>query len=193
MIYSLNGKLILADASYAVIECAGVGYKCAVTANTLKELPQVYEKVMLYTYMNVREDAVDLFGFSTLDELNSFKLLVSVNGVGPKAALAVLSELSPSALALAVSSQDAKTITRAQGVGTKLAQRIVLELKDKLSIGSSNLENDVQTSVGNVHEEAVAALVTLGYSRSQAVSATEKLDSSLSVEEAVKLALTYLF
>ena len=132
MLYSLRGKLIYTDPTTAVIECGGVGYKCTVTHNTLGTLPELGSETMLYTYMNVREDAVDLFGFATIEEQHAFLLLTSVNGVGPKAAISILSELTFSKLALAVSGGDSKTITKAQGVGPKLAQRIVLGLKISL-------------------------------------------------------------
>lgn len=195
MIYSLNGKLTYTDPTTAVIECGGVGYGCRVTYNTLRELPEIGSNAFLYTYMNVREDAVDLFGFYTKEELESFKLLTSVNGVGPKAAISILSELSSNALAVAVSSGDTKTITLAQGVGPKMAQRIVLELKDKIGGDLSAVED---TSVGSfanseIKTEAVSALVTLGYSQSEAQSAVSKCDLSKTTEQIIKDALKYLF
>lgn len=195
MIYSLNGKLTYTDPTTAVIECGGVGYGCRVTYNTLRELPEIGSNAFLYTYMNVREDAVDLFGFYTKEELESFKLLTSVNGVGPKVAISILSELSSNALAVAVSSGDTKTITLAQGVGPKMAQRIVLELKDKIGGDLSAVED---TSVGSfanseIKTEAVSALVTLGYSQSEAQSAVSKCDLSKTTEQIIKDALKYLF
>lgn len=195
MIYSLNGKLTYTDPTTAVIECGGVGYGCRVTYNTLRELPEIGSNAFLYTYMNVREDAVDLFGFYTKDELESFKLLTSVNGVGPKAAISILSELSANALALAISSGDTKTITLAQGVGPKMAQRIVLELKDKIGADFSaeeSGENSVVSDSG-IKSEAVSALVTLGYSQSEAQSAISKCNLSGSTEQIIKEALKYLF
>ena len=131
MLYSVRGKLIAIESNAAVVECGGVGYMCQTTMNTLKAV-KLNTEVTLYTYLNVREDAVDLFGFATKAELETFKNLISVSGVGPKAGLAVLSELSPEQVAMAIASDDLKTITRAQGIGKKIAQRIVLELKDKL-------------------------------------------------------------
>lgn len=195
MIYSLNGKLTYTDPTTAVIECGGVGYGCRVTYNTLRELPEIGSNAFLYTYMNVREDAVDLFGFYTKDELESFKLLTSVNGVGPKVAISILSELSANALALAISSGDTKTITLAQGVGPKMAQRIVLELKDKIGADFSaeeSGENSVVSDSG-IKSEAVSALVTLGYSQSEAQSAVSKCNLSGSTEQIIKEALKYLF
>ena len=126
MLYSVRGKLIAIESNAAVVECGGVGYMCQTTMNTLKAV-KLNTEVTLYTYLNVREDAVDLFGFATKAELETFKNLISVSGVGPKAGLAVLSELSPEQVAMAIASDDLKTITRAQGIGKKIAQRIVLE------------------------------------------------------------------
>lgn len=196
MIYSLNGKLIHNDAQSAVIECGGVGYKCTVTSQTLGALPPLGDNARLFTYMSIREDAVDLFGFASEDELSAFKLLITVNGVGPKAAIAILSELSPSKLALAITTSDSKALTRAQGVGNKIAQRIVLELKDKFSAPAS-VDNDTATDIAEYNadngSQAVGALVNLGYSQSEAQSAVAKTDTSQSVEDIIKNALKYLF
>lgn len=200
MIYSLNGILIFTDQSTAVVECAGVGYKCTVTYNTLRELPKIGEQVRLLTHMNVREDAVDLFGFFTSDELDWFKRLISVNGVGPKAAVAILSELSPQKLTLAIASGDSKSITRANGVGPKMAQRIILELKDKVtkSMGSeagsaaAGLFDESQIN-DSALSEAIAALVALGYSQSEAASAVSGQDLSKPVDEIIKNSLKKLF
>lgn len=196
MLYSLRGKLIYTDPSTAVIECGGVGYKCTVTHNTLGTLPELGSETMLYTYMNVREDAVDLFGFATLEEQQAFLLLTSVNGVGPKAAISILSELTFAKLALAVSNGDSKTITRAQGVGPKLAQRIVLELKDKFKgtdISDAGEDIDIAPASSNALDEACTALITLGYSQSEARAALAKTDKSLPVEQMITAALKHLF
>ncbi|MBQ2391687.1 MAG: Holliday junction branch migration protein RuvA [Clostridia bacterium] len=196
MLYSLRGKLIYTDPTTAVIECGGVGYKCTVTHNTLGTLPELGSETMLYTYMNVREDAVDLFGFATIEEQHAFLLLTSVNGVGPKAAISILSELTFSKLALAVSGGDSKTITKAQGVGPKLAQRIVLELKDKFKgadISDIAEEIDISPASSNARDEACAALLTLGYSQSEARAALAKTDINLSVEQMITAALKHLF
>lgn len=200
MIYSLRGTLIFTDTSSAVIECGGVGYKCTVTYNTLRDLPPKNEEVMLFTYMNVREDAVDLFGFLSTDELDWFKRLISVNGVGPKAAVAILSELSPQKLTLAVASGDTKTITRASGVGPKMAQRIVLELKDKVaktisSDGSAGSVGVFEASDAgdSALSEAIAALIALGYSQSEAAAAVAGQDLSQPVDTIIKNALKKLF
>lgn len=198
MIYSLNGTLTYTDPTTAVVECGGVGYGCRVTYNTLRQLPETGKQVLLFTYMNVREDAVDLFGFFTKEELEAFKLLISVNGVGPKAAISILSELSPNAFCSAVSMGDSKTLTRAQGVGPKVAQRIVLELKDKVGIAvpdegieSSDIISEKGSTSGK--SEAISALMALGYSQSEAKSAVSKCDTSKDTEQIIKDALKYLF
>ena len=131
MFYYLNGTITLLDANLAVVDCGGVGYACHTTNYTLARL-QLGKPAKLFTYCNIKEDAFDIFGFFTREELNCFERLLGVTGVGPKAALAILSVVSPEQLTLAVMTQDDKTITMAQGVGKKLAQRIILELKDKL-------------------------------------------------------------
>ena len=196
MIYSLRGTLLFTDPSSAVIECGGVGYKCAVTVNTLRQLPKIGSEAMIFTYMNVREDAVDLFGFASEDELASFKLLIAVNGVGPKAALAILSELRPEILAFAIAGGDVKAITKAPGVGPKLAQRIVLELKDRVLPGGTPAEVNGSGTVlegSSDLAQAVGALVALGYAQSEAASAVAKTDTSQPVEQIIKDALKHLF
>lgn len=196
MIYSLNGVLTYTDLTTAVIDCGGVGFKCAVTVNTQKKLPKIGEKVFLYTCLNVREDAMDLFGFYDPEEMTCFKMLISVNGVYPKAALSVLSELTAGRLAAAIAAGDSKALTKAQGVGAKIAQRIVLELKDKIkNTVSADKEAVSDAAVPNdasAVSEAVAALVSLGYSQSEAASAVSGLDSSLSVEDLIMQALRFL-
>lgn len=197
MIYSLNGTLIYTDVNTAVVECGGVGFKCFSTLTTLRKLPQVGSKVFLYTHMNVREDAMDLYGFADTEELRCFKLLISVSGVGPKAALAILSELTPEKLAFCVSAGDSKSITRAQGVGPKTAQRVVLELKDKLKVDvpessdNSDFGTVSSTAAGNAGE-AISALVMLGYSQTEASNAVSKLPQDMSVEEMIKRSLRQL-
>ena len=195
MIYSLNGVLTHVESGVAVIECGGVGFKCMTTANTLKKLPKTGEKTKLFTYLNVREDALDLFGFSDSKELGCFKMLISVSGVGPKAALSILSEATPEKFALYVASGDAKALTRAQGIGNKIAQRIVLELKDKVSGKQAALgfaDSDIPVSASGNVEEAVSALMVLGYTRSEASLAAAKADSSLPVEEIIRRSLKLL-
>lgn len=196
MIASVRGKLIYTDTACAVVECGGVGYKCFVTKNTLYNLPQKGEEVFLHTYLAVREDAMDLYGFRDIEELEAFKLVTSVNGVGAKMGLALLSEFTASQLTLYVASGDYKALTAASGVGPKLAQRIVLELKDKVGSLQSG-DTLVIKAVGNATvnsntKEAVSALVSLGYTQSEASLAVGKLDPALSTEDLIKQALKTL-
>ena len=192
MLYRLRGSLIHTEPSFAVIQCAGVGYKCYTTMNTQRSLPAIGKEAVLYTHMNVREDAVDLFGFSSLAELNCFKLLTSVSGVGPKVGLAILSVLSPEQVAVAVAAGDFKTLTMAQGVGNKLAQRVILELKDKLKALGGGEEVTAAAGVVNAAgnaAEAMNALTVLGYTPSDVAPVVAKFDSSLPVEELIRLTL----
>lgn len=196
MIYSLNGKLRVIEPNMIVIECGGVGFKCVVTQNTVGHLPQIGQDVMIYTHLNVREDAMELYGFYSTEEMTCFRQLISVSGVGPKAAIAILSVMSPESFAMAVAMNDSKAITKAQGVGTKTAQRICLELKDKLSFDlSAGADNsgimmpEGVISANSNAAQAVDALIVLGFSKAQASSLVGKLDSSLPVEQLIKLAL----
>ena len=195
MLYSVRGQLIHVEPRMAVIECGGVGFRCHITMNTARQLPALGEEALLYTMMSVREDAIELFGFADQAELNCFKQLTAISGVGPKAAASVLSELSPEKVALAAASGDYKTITRAQGIGPKLAQRIVLEMKDK--VGKLAAAPGVELSGGPVSvsggaAEAVSALTMLGFNTGEASAAVGKLDSALPVEELVRQALKSL-
>lgn len=190
MISSLRGRLIFSDINTAVIECGGVGMKCFISLNTHSTLPKTGSEAFLYTYLSVREDALDLYGFSSEEELECFKLLISVNGVGAKMAIALLSEFTQDKISFFIVSGDAKSLTKASGVGPKLAQRIVLELKDKLSKGPIELsaEATAVSAVGktSASAEAVAALVSLGFSQSEASLAVASLDQSLPTEELIK-------
>ena len=167
MIYSLRGKLIHKEPMLAVVECGGVGYACRTTCSTASQLDAVGKEVSLYTYLYVREDNIELFGFYTTQELNCFKMLITVSGVGPKAALAILSDIDSQRFALTIASGDSKVFTKTKGVGPKLAQRIVLELKDKiakeqLSAPSSVDFSAVTEAVANTNTgEAAAALSEL--------------------------------
>ena len=198
MFYSLTGKVVFSDENSVALECGGVAFRLFTTLNTLKKCAPAGQVQTLYTHLNVREDALDLFGFSTEYELEWFRLLIGVTGVGPKAALAILSEQTPEKLALCISSGDVKAITRANGVGPKIAQRVILELKDKAkSAVSSSADAAVLervSAVGEIPEtsEAVAALTMLGYSKSEASVAVSKVDSSLSVQDIIKQALKIL-
>ena len=196
MFYSITGNLIKKGTSFAVVECGGVGFFCNTSNSTLYDISGE-KTVTLYTYLNVREDALDLFGFSTENELQWFKMLISVNGVGPKAALAILSELSPDRLALAISANDVKMIKSAPGIGPKIAQRIILDLKDKVGVMTSDNGMEEIAKVSAAQDmpntsEAVAALTMLGYSQSEASVAVSQLDPSLSVEDIIRQALKLL-
>lgn len=193
MIYSVRGKLIHCGQDFAVIECSGVGYACNTTLSTISQIQGIQGEVTLYTSMVVREDDVSLYGFATLDELHAFKLLTSVSGVGPKAGLAILSVCDPQSFALAVASGDSKMFTKAKGVGPKVAQRIVLELKDKVSketalMGDNSNIDFSFVGTGNA-SEAISALVVLGYSQSDAARVISAIDPDTSVEDMIKQAL----
>ena len=196
MIYSLRGTLVFSDHISAVIECGGVGYKFIASTKTLSSLPPKNSNAFVYTYMNVKEDAVDLYGFADVAELEAFKLITSVNGVGPKIGIALLSEFVVDRLYMCISSGDAKALTAASGVGLKLAQRIVLELKDKVSGTNSSVASDgINAPVavdGSSPKDAIAALVQFGYSHSEASSAVSKCDLSKTTEEIIKQALRLL-
>lgn len=197
MIASLNGKKIFSDTNTAVIECGGVGLKCTISLKTAADMPAVGANAFLHTHMVVREDAIELFGFSTVEELDCFKLITSVNGVGPKIAIAILSEFTPDKLKMFIASGDAKALTAASGVGIKLAQRIVLELKDKFGKDLDGGFDVSDTSVADSSNhsnasDAVAALISLGFSRSEASLAVSKLDPAMSADELIKNALKYL-
>ncbi|MBE6781477.1 MAG: Holliday junction branch migration protein RuvA [Ruminococcaceae bacterium] len=190
MIASLRGKLIFTDNQTIVVECSGVGFKCMSSLKTIASLPSVGNDVFVHTYLSVREDALDMYAFSTTDELECFKLVTSVNGLGAKMAIALLSEFTPDQISFFILSGDAKALTRASGIGPKLAQRMVLELKDKISKGAVTLSDDniLVQSTGKTQNssEAIAALVALGFSQSEATSAVSKLDQTLSTDELIR-------
>ena len=194
MFYYLNGVVAEMEANLAVIDCGGVGYACATTNYTLSQLKKG-ERAKLYTYMNVREDAVELFGFATQSELHSFKLLLGVSGVGPKAALSILSANTPANLAMAVVMGDEKALTAAPGIGKKIAQRIILELKDKLAKEQSSFSGDTGAILpvavpDDKVREAGAALAVLGYSASEVAAALKGIDmDALPLEEIIRQAL----
>lgn len=200
MFYYLNGTVAHIAQNLAVLDCGGVGYACKTTNQTLASLRKG-EKAKLYTVLTVQESGIDLFGFSSEEEKNLFLLLTSVSGVGAKVALSILSTGAPSQLALAIITEDTKTLVAAPGVGKKLAQRIVLELKDKLAKSQTELVSaSVSGSAGNSSvipedklSEAAAALQVLGYSLGEVNSALRGLDtSSLTVEEVIRQALRRL-
>ncbi|MBR4868689.1 MAG: Holliday junction branch migration protein RuvA [Clostridia bacterium] len=197
MFYSLQGTLSHASPAFAVIVCGGVGYKCYISNTTLGALPKVGSNAFLYTHLAVREDAMDLYGFATEAELDFFKLLISVSGVGPKAGLAILSELSPDRLTVAIAAGDAKAIARAKGVGGKTAQRVIIELQGKLGVlgDMGNTEQVVAVGAANASgnaADAVEALTAFGYSKSEAALAVGRLDGTLPTETLIKEALKAL-
>ena len=196
MIASLRGTLLYSEPSMAIVECGGVGYKCFITRNTFGKLPAVNSEIFLHTYMVVREDAMDLYGFIDQEELATYKLITSVNGVGAKIGLSLLSDLSASKITLSIASGDAKALTQASGVGIKLAQRIVLELKEKVGSidvsGSSDISAVKSVVDNSSSSEAVEALVALGYTKGEASLTVARLESSLPTDELIKQALKVL-
>lgn len=205
MFYYIKGTLAMLDPTFAVVDAGGVGYKLTISANTHDAMPphlsvSTPPEVKLYTHMAVREDGIELFGFGSHEELSAFKMLITVSGVGPKAAISILSILTPEKLALAVCSEDAKTIAKANGVGAKTAARIILELRDKLmketpaevlsgktaSIGASPAAGKGRLA------EAQDALTVLGYTRAEATSALAGIDPTLGLEDMIRLALKKL-
>ena len=194
MFYYVNGTVTELEAGLAVIDCGGVGYACATTNYTLSQLKKG-ERAKLYTYLNVREDAMELFGFASQSELRSFKLLIGVSGVGPKAALSILSATTPQQLAMAVVMGDEKALTAAQGVGKKIAQRIILELKDKLAKEQGSFDTGSGAAVvlpvqNNKAGEAAAALAVLGYGSQEISAALKGIDmEALPLEEIIRQSL----
>ena len=193
MIYYVHGEVTVLEPGFAVIDCNGVGYGCAVTAYTAAQL-KLGQKAKLYITEAIREDAFDLYGFVSREEQRCYQLLTSVNGVGPKAAMSILSSGGPQNFTLAVMTGDEKMLTAAQGIGKKIAQRIILELKDKL--GGSSMELDFSTGpaaapvqTGNAAALAHAALQELGYSAAEINTALKGVDASATTEEMVRYAL----
>lgn len=203
MISYIRGELIAIEEEKVIVEVNGVGFGIFMPAQSMNLLPTIGEEVKLHTYMNVREDAMQLFGFLTKDDLNVFKLIIGVSGIGPKGGLSILSELSPDELRFAVMSHDVKAISASQGIGKKTAEKLIIELKDKLSIEDvlQRVEDsETRTSVSANHQdnqiqaEAIQALVALGYGNSEALRAVKKVDitEETSVEDVLKLALKYI-
>ena len=195
MFYYLNGTVAHIGPYLAVIDCGGVGYACRTTNYTLSGLSKG-RQAKLYTYLHVREDIFELYGFSTEGELSSFQMLLGVSGVGPKAALAILSSTTPEGLAMAIVSENEKALTCAPGIGKKIAQRIILELKDKLAKGQLTTSSGEAFAGGvtiipeNKTSEASAALAVLGYSQPEITTALKGLDvEHLTLEQTIKQAL----
>lgn len=205
MFYYIAGKLAHLSPTIAVIDAGGVGYKLTISQNTFESLPRstgdAFPTTKLYTYMSVREDGIELFGFASEAELSSFKMLLGVSGVGPKAAISILSLLTPEKFALAVCTDDKKTISKASGIGPKTAARIILELQDKLlkqtppeqtQATISTAITTPGTSRGKL-SEAQDALTVLGYSRSEAMNALQGIDvSAMEIEDIIRAALKKL-
>lgn len=195
MYYYIKGKLALRGENYIVIDAHGVGYMIYTSLNTIQNVGVQGSEVTVYTYLNVREDAHELYGFATLEEKTLFMQLLSVSGVGAKVALSVLSVLTPAAFAQAVIFDDIKAITKAPGVGPKVAKRIVLELKDKIKkvdIEAGGKAESINEAGSDSRSEAISALLVLGYSITDAQSAVAGIDASLNVEEIIKQALVRL-
>ena len=197
MFYYLDGTVAEILPYLAVIDCGGVGYACKTTNNTLASLKKG-QRGKLYTYLNVGEGIFELYGFATQNELNSFKMLLGVSGVGPKAALAILSATTPESLAMAIVTEDAKTLTAAPGIGKKIAQRIILELKDKMARETAGGGLDFSGGKGvpaapvftNKATEAAQALAVLGYSSQQVGIALKGVDvENLPLEEIIRQSL----
>lgn len=206
MFYYIEGKLAHLDYGFAVVDAHGVGYKLTITQTTYESMPphlSVSEAptVRLYTYMAVREDGVELFGFASEAELDAFKLLITVSGVGPKAAIAILSVFSPDKLAISIMNEDTKAISKANGIGTKTAARIVLELKDKISKSfaeapiAADPASRTQATVagGSKLSDAQSALLVLGYTKAEILAALRNVDiSNKDTDDIIRLALKNL-
>lgn len=196
MIYSLRGTLVHREPGMIVVECGGVGYGCRTSFNTMTELGETGREVTVYTHLSVREDAVELYGFSSQQELSCFRLLISVSGVGPKAAISILSDMTPERFAFFVAAGDSKSFTRVKGIGAKTAQRIVLELKDKVGADfSSSQTSQISFAAGAAAvptdsvSEALEALMVLGYTQGEAAPYLAKLDPSLPTQDLIREAL----
>lgn len=193
MFYYVSGTVAHVEPYLAVIDCGGVGYACATTNYTISRLKKG-ERAKLFTYLHVREEIFELFGFSSQQELSSFKMLIGVSGVGPKAALAILSSTTPNNLALSIVTGDEKALTAAPGIGKKIAQRIILELKDKLAKEQTSFSSDGPVPViaaggANKAGEAAAALAVLGYGTPEIAAALKGVDMEQPLEEIIRQAL----
>ncbi|MEG1743664.1 MAG: Holliday junction branch migration protein RuvA [Clostridia bacterium] len=190
MYYYIKGTLQLLLDSFAVLETGGIGYKIIISKNTFSKIAaKINKEVTLYTYLAIRDDAMDLYGFVTNDEHLSFVKLLAVSGIGPKAAMSILSIMTPEQLSAAVSSGDAKAISAANGVGLKTAQKVIIELKGKLDLSDDAL---LESSTPSVMIDAVNALAVLGYTRGEAANAFKDIDMSLPFENIITLALKKL-
>lgn len=196
MFYSVSGTVVDYSPNFVAVDAGGVAFLCFTSMQTASKCSIIGEKVTLFTYLNVREDAIELYGFYDKGELDCFKMLIGVSGVGAKMALSLLSEYTPDKIILSIAAGDHKMLTKASGIGPKLAQRIVLELKDKIGALSADASESIaavtSVSQNSSTSEAVAALVMLGYGQSEASVAVSNLDPSLTVEELIKQSLKLL-
>lgn len=193
----IKGILEVKNLNYVVIDVNGIGFKIFMSESAIQRLEETGNTVKIYTHMNVKEDDLSLYGFITNEELRMFELLIGVSGVGAKSAISMLSSITPSKFALAVISNDVKTLTKIPGIGPKSAQRIILELKDKLkteeAIQTNNIELKTSIVENNKLEEAVQALKVLGYTRQEIESVLAKIEvNTLTVEDIIRKALSFL-
>lgn len=194
MISYIKGILAQISEEFIVLECNGMGYQIAIPSSWLEQLPPIGTEMIVHTYLQVREDGISLYGFKSTRQKQVYEWLIRVNGVGPKAAMGIISTLEPDALSLAILTEDAKMISKAPGIGLKTAKKVILELKDKMkdydfieeSNNSPSVENDL-----SIRKETIEAMEALGYSHSEAVNAVKNIEftKELSVEKAIKLAL----
>lgn len=201
MISYIRGELAAIEEDKVIVDVNGVGYGIFMPGQSMGKLPMVGQEVKIHTYLNVREDAMQLFGFLTRDDLKVFKLVIGVSGIGPKGGLSILSQLTPDDLRFAVMANDAKAISAAPGIGKKTAEKLIIELKDKLSVEDILERNNDETEAvvsnsgtNNVQAEAVQALTALGYGSTEAMKAVKKVEmtENMTVEEVLKLALKYI-
>ncbi len=203
MIGFIRGEIADLTEEYVVLETAGVGYNIKISTNTASLLPGIGEEIKIYTYLSVHEDEMKLYGFLTKNDLDFFKLLIGVNGIGPKGALGILSAMSADDLRFAILADDAKTIARAPGIGTKTAQRVILDLKDKVDLqdafeqkltAGKLPESQTESGLSAAKKEAVEALTALGYSSTDSLRAVKavELHDDMDVEDILKSALKHI-
>jgi Holliday junction DNA helicase RuvA len=198
MISYIKGTLVQLNNNSIVLECQGIGYEIFISSSWFDRLPPIDSELVVHTHMQVREDGISLYGFQSPREKSIYEWLISVNGVGPKAAMGILSTLDPDALSLAILTEDAKAIAKAPGIGLKTAKKVILELKDKMKdydfLDSMEQEEEISSPAvtnGSVRLETIEAMKALGYSHTEAAKAVKQITftENLSVEEAIKLAL----
>ena len=200
MIGFVQGKVDAISEDNVVIDTGAIGYNVRISAKTAQELPGIGQEVRLYTYTSVREDGISLFGFLSRDSLDIFKKIITVNGIGPKGGLAVLSVMSADELKFAIISGNAQAITKAPGIGKKTAERVILDLKDKISVEDTQIQKEISSyaslpQTGKAQNEAVEALTALGYSATDALHAVRQIEHAeeMDVEAILKLALKNMF